>query len=147
MTMGYGNKVYQNVFRGRRSCDRMVVGFTTTCAIEVKNQLSNLAICDTVIHYKYSLKMKLLPRTKWHYTITALCVGFPTQRAVIVLLYFCQCFIGYLPCGGYWVVRRGTIGVVRRGTIGLFPGSANFGKTSQLFYYHMTNLIQSKSII
>jgi len=29
----------------------------------------------------------------------------------------------------------------------LFPGSANFGKTSQLFYYHMTNLIQSKSII
>ena len=25
---------------------------------------------------------------------------FPTQRAVIVLLYFCQCFIGYLPCGG-----------------------------------------------
>jgi hypothetical protein len=28
-----------------------------------------------------------------------------------------------------------------------FPGSANFGKTSQLFYYHMTNLIQSKSII
>jgi hypothetical protein len=37
--------------------------------------------------------------------------------------------------------------VVRRGTIGLFHGSANFGKTSQLFYYHMTNLIQSKSII
>jgi hypothetical protein len=29
----------------------------------------------------------------------------------------------------------------------LFPGSANFGKTSQLFYYHMTNLIQSKYII
>jgi hypothetical protein len=25
---------------------------------------------------------------------------FPTQRAVIVLLYFCQCFIGYLLCGG-----------------------------------------------
>ena len=25
---------------------------------------------------------------------------FPTQRAVIVLLYLCQCFIGYLPCGG-----------------------------------------------
>jgi hypothetical protein len=25
---------------------------------------------------------------------------FPTQWAVIVLLYFCQCFIGYLPCGG-----------------------------------------------
>ena len=25
---------------------------------------------------------------------------FPTQRAVIVLLYFCQCFIGYLCCGG-----------------------------------------------
>ena len=24
----------------------------------------------------------------------------PTQRAVIVLLYFCQCFIGYLPYGG-----------------------------------------------
>jgi hypothetical protein len=48
--------------------------------------------------------------------------------------------------GENWVVRRGTIGVVRRGTIELFPGSANFGKTSQLFYYHMTNLIQSKSI-
>jgi hypothetical protein len=25
--------------------------------------------------------------------------------------------------------------VVRWGTIGLFPGSANFGKTSQSFYY------------
>ena len=25
---------------------------------------------------------------------------FPTQRAVIVLLYFCQCFIGYFPCEG-----------------------------------------------
>jgi hypothetical protein len=25
---------------------------------------------------------------------------FLTQRAVIVLLYFCQCLIGYLPCGG-----------------------------------------------
>ena len=25
---------------------------------------------------------------------------FPAQRAAIVLLYFCQCFIGYLPCGG-----------------------------------------------
>jgi hypothetical protein len=37
--------------------------------------------------------------------------------------------------------------VVQQRTIGLFPGSANFGKTSQLFYYHMTNLIQSKSII
>ena len=89
---------------------------------------------------------------------------FPTQRAVIVLLYFCQCFIGYFPCGGKlgcsamfanvlqvislvgenWVVRRGKIGVVRRGTIGLFPGSANFGKTSQLFYYHMTNLNSTK---
>jgi hypothetical protein len=34
-----------------------------------------------------------------------------------------------------------------RRTIELFPGSANFGKTSQLFYYHITNLIQSKSII
>jgi hypothetical protein len=52
---------------------------------------------------------------------------YPTQRAEIVLSYFCQCFIGYLPCGGNWVVRRGTIA--------LFPGSANFGKTSQLFYY------------
>jgi hypothetical protein len=63
----------------------------------------------------------LATRTWWyHYTITALCVGkhpdlstwggkqpsrvdksgcFPTQRAIIVLLYFCQCFIGYLPCG------------------------------------------------
>ena len=60
-------------------------------------------------------------------------------RAVSVLLYFCQCFIGYPLVGKNWVVRRGTIG--------LFPGSANFGKTSQLFYYHMTNLIQSKSII
>ena len=72
---------------------------------------------------------------------------FVNLRAVTVLLYFCQCFIGYLPCGGNWVVRRGTIGVVRRRTIELFPGSANFGKTSQLFDYHMTNLIQSKSII
>ena len=25
---------------------------------------------------------------------------FSTQRVVIVLLYFCQCFIGYPPCGG-----------------------------------------------
>ena len=102
---------------------------------------------------------------------------FPIQRAVIALLCCCQCFVGYLPCGGKLgcqagnnrVVRRETIGlfpgsanfcqcfigylpcggnwVVRRGTIELFPGSANFGKTSQLFYYHMTNLIQSKSII
>ena len=110
---------------------------------------------------------------------------FPTQRAVIVLLYFCQCFIGYLPCwgklgcsaGNNRVVRSGTIGlfpgnanvfqcligylpcggkldcsagsnrVIRWGTIGLFPGNTKFGKTSQLFYYHMTNLIQSKSII
>jgi hypothetical protein len=39
----------------------------------------------------------------------------------------------------------GKIWVVQQGTIELFPGSANFGKT--LFYYHMTNLIQSKSII
>jgi hypothetical protein len=45
------------------------------------------------------------------------------------------------------IIESGIIGVVRRGTIELFPGSANFGKTSQLFYYHMTNLIQSKSII
>ena len=72
---------------------------------------------------------------------------FPTQMAVIVLLYFCQCFIGYLLCGGKLGCSAGNNRVVRRGTIGLFPGSANFGKTSQLFYYHMTNLIQSKSII
>ena len=25
---------------------------------------------------------------------------FPYTEGVIVLLYFCQCFIGYLPCGG-----------------------------------------------
>jgi len=49
--------------------------------------------------------------------------------------------------GENWVVWQGTIGVVRQGTIELFPGSANFGKTSQLFNYHMTNLIQTKSII
>jgi hypothetical protein len=60
---------------------------------------------------------------------------------------FWQCFIGYLSCGGKLGCLAGTIGVVRQGTIELFPGSANFGKTSQLFYFHMTNLIQSKSII
>jgi hypothetical protein len=43
--------------------------------------------------------------------------------------------------------EEGESWAVRQVTIWLFPGSANFGKTSQLFYYHMTNLIQSKSII
>ena len=33
------------------------------------------------------------------------------------------------------------------GKIGLFLGSANFGKTSRLFYYHMTNLIQRIVIV
>jgi hypothetical protein len=60
---------------------------------------------------------------------------------------FCQCFICYLPCGGKLGCSAGNNRVVRRRTIWLFHGSANFGKTSQLFYYHMTNLIQSKSII
>ena len=51
---------------------------------------------------------------------------FPTQRAVFVLLYFCQCFIGYLPCGGKLGCSARNNRVVRQGTIGLFPGSANF---------------------
>ena len=44
------------------------------------------------------------------YTITAVCVGKHPDlstwggscfhRTVIVLLYFCQCFVGHLPCGG-----------------------------------------------
>ena len=49
----------------------------------------------------------------------------PTQRAVIVLLYFCQCSIGYLPCGGKLGCSAGN-NRVRRGTIGLFPSSTNF---------------------
>ena len=53
-------------------------------------------------------------------------VCFPTQRAVIVLLYFCQCFIGYLPCGGKMGCSAGNNRVVRRETIGLLPGSTNF---------------------
>ena len=95
---------------------------------------------------------------------------FSTQRAVIVLLYFCQCFIGYLPCGGKLSCSAGNNRVVSQqckifanvlqvislmGEIGLFDGEQQgcfpavhiLGKTSQLFYYHMTNLIQSKSII
>ena len=92
------------------------------------------------------------------YTMTALCVGkhpdlstwgennltrvdksgcFPTQRAVIVLLYFCQCFIGYLPCGGKLGCSAGNNRVASRqlkflpmfyrlsplwGEIGLFGG-------------------------
>jgi hypothetical protein len=51
---------------------------------------------------------------------------FLTQRAVIVLLYFCQCFLGYLPCGGKLGCSAGNNKVVRRRTIWLFPGSANF---------------------
>ena len=62
---------------------------------------------------------------------------FPTQRAVIVLLYFCQCFIGYLPCGGKLGCSAGNNRVVSRqreylplfyrlsllwGEIGLFGG-------------------------
>jgi hypothetical protein len=39
---------------------------------------------------------------------------FPTQRAVIVLLYFCQCFIGYLPCGGKLGCSVGNNRVVSR---------------------------------
>jgi hypothetical protein len=50
---------------------------------------------------------------------------FPTQRGVIVLLYFCQCFIGYLPCWGKFGCSAGNNRVVRWGTIGLFPGNAN----------------------
>ena len=62
---------------------------------------------------------------------------FPTQRAVIVLLYFCQCFIGYLPCGWKLGCSAGNNRVVSRqrkflpmfyrlsplwGEIGLFGG-------------------------
>ena len=129
-----------------------------------RNFRSNPIIKRLILSYTLYFKKPAANHWKhnkfFQYTITALCVGkhpdlstwgennpqrvdksgcFPTQRAVIVLLYFCQCFIGYLPCGENFVVRRGTIE--------LFPGRANFGKTSQLFYYHMTNLIQSKSII
>jgi hypothetical protein len=45
-----------------------------------------------------------------------------SERAVIVLLYFCYCFIGYLPCGGKLGCSAGNNRVVRRGTIGLFGG-------------------------
>ena len=62
---------------------------------------------------------------------------FPTQRDVIVLLYFGQCFIGYLPCGGKLGCSAGNNRVVSRqrkflpmfyrlsplwGEIGLFGG-------------------------
>ena len=62
---------------------------------------------------------------------------FPTQRGVIVLLYCCQCFIGYLPCGGKLGCSWGKNRVVSRqrkflpmfyrssplwGKIGLFGG-------------------------
>jgi hypothetical protein len=62
---------------------------------------------------------------------------FPTQRVVIVLLYFCQCFIGYLPCGGKLGCSAGNNRVASRqlkflpmfyrlsplwGEIGLFGG-------------------------
>ena len=39
---------------------------------------------------------------------------FPTQRVVIVLLYFGQCFIGYLPCGGKLGCSAGNNRVVSR---------------------------------
>ena len=39
---------------------------------------------------------------------------FPTQMAVIVLLYFCQCFIGYLPCGWKLGCSAGNDRVVSR---------------------------------
>jgi hypothetical protein len=39
---------------------------------------------------------------------------FPTQRAVIVLLYFCQSFIGYVPCGGKLGCSAGNNRVVSR---------------------------------
>ena len=39
---------------------------------------------------------------------------FPTQRAVIVLLHFCQYFIGYLPCGGKLGYSAGNNRVVSR---------------------------------
>ena len=62
---------------------------------------------------------------------------FPTQRAVIVLLYFCQCFIGYIPCEGKLGGSAGNNRIVSRqrkclpmfyrlsplwGEIGLFGG-------------------------
>ena len=62
---------------------------------------------------------------------------FPTQRTIIVLLYVCQCFIGYLPCGGKLGCSAGNNRIVSRqhkfltmfyrlspllGKIGLFSG-------------------------
>jgi hypothetical protein len=44
---------------------------------------------------------------------------FLTQRAVIVLLYFCQCFLGYLPCGGKLGCSAGNNRVVDKS--GCFP--------------------------
>ena len=134
-------RLYNGYVWGTRERDRMVVGFTTTYAISAYH------------HWCCEFESRS-GRGVQHYTITALCVGkhpdlstlggcfpsgtsrfvnrrvdksgcFPTQRAVIVLLYFCQCFIGYLPCGGTLGCSAGNNKVVRRGTIGLFPGSAN----------------------
>jgi hypothetical protein len=108
--------------------------------------------------FYYLGTLNLKHKYKKQYTITALCVGkhpdlstwgetkpksvdksgcFPTQRAVIVLLYFCQCLIGYLPCGWKLDCSAGNNRVVSRqrkclpmfyrlsplrGEIGLFGG-------------------------
>ena len=39
---------------------------------------------------------------------------FLTQRVVIILLYFCQCFIGYLPCGEKFGCSAGNNRIVSR---------------------------------
>jgi hypothetical protein len=61
-------------------------------------------------------------------TITALCVGKHPDLSTLR-----GCFLPQVDKSGCFPTQRAVI--------------VNFGKTSQLFYYHMTNLIQSKSII
>ena len=95
--------------------------------------LCRVWVCFYWFHHVFPILSVIL--TKYHYTITALCVGkhsdlstwegkqppegwqiwcFLTQRAVIVLFYFCQCFIGYLSCGGKLGCSVGNNRVVSR---------------------------------
>jgi hypothetical protein len=105
----------------------------------MRNFRSNPIIKRLILSYTLYFKKPAANHWKhnkfFQYTITALYVGkhpdlstwgennpqrvdksgcFSTQRAVIVLLYFCQCFIGYLPCGGKLGCLTGNNRVVSR---------------------------------
>jgi hypothetical protein len=64
---------------------------------------------------------------------------FPYTEGHNCFIIFCQCFIGYLPCGGKLGCSAGNNRVVRRETIGLFSGSANCCRVKN-FPLRLTNL-------